>query len=64
MFIGGYGRKRNYRWLNIDKTVNEARQSDESDVEETEEMELQSRSDYQKKIERLERNVFFDKEKV
>ena len=64
MLAGGYSRKRNYRWRNIDTAITEARHSDESDVEDSEEMELPSPTDYQKKIERLARNDFFHKEKV
>lgn len=59
----GLGRKRNYRWHNIDKSINMIN-SEESDLDDIGEVELDSLRDSQKRVERLEREAFFVEQNV
>ena len=64
LLMEGLGRKRNYRWRNIDKPINDLIHSEESDLEDIGEVKLDSLRHSQKRVERLEREAFFEDQNV
>ena len=60
----GLGRKRNFRWRNIDVPVHDTQNSDDSDLEDIQDVEIGSQTETQKRMERIERESFFEEQKV
>lgn len=60
----GLGRRRNFRWRNIDRPMTDTVKSDDSDLEDIGDVEAGSERETQKRIERLEREAFLEEQRV
>ena len=64
LLLGSLGRRRNYKWHNIDNIANANTSSDESELDDEGDAGFNSPSIHQSAVERLEREAFCEEQSV
>ena len=64
LFSDGVGRRRNFKWRNIDRPMNAGAESEGSGAEEEDENDDVTETEAQKRIQRLEKEAFLEEQRV